>query len=65
MNIILNGQCINTACSNLKDFLLEQHIDITCVASAIDGDFVPRRCYAETPLENNMKIEVVAPMQGG
>ncbi|WP_269915079.1 sulfur carrier protein ThiS [Acinetobacter sp. HY1485] len=65
MNIVLNGQSINTACSNLKDFLLEQSIDITCVASAIDGDFVPRRCYEETQLEDNMKIEVVAPMQGG
>lgn len=65
MQIILNGQSVETQCSHLKDFLLAQHIDIHAVATAINGDFVPRSLYEATQLSDQMKVEVVSPMQGG
>lgn len=65
MKLYLNGDPIHTQSTTLDALLKEHSIDITCVASAINGDFIPRSRYLETVLEENMKIEVVAPMQGG
>lgn len=65
MKLYLNGDLIITQGTNLLDLLQERKIDVTCVASAINGDFVPRTHYKDTMLEENMKIEIVSPMQGG
>ncbi|WP_297425558.1 sulfur carrier protein ThiS [uncultured Acinetobacter sp.] len=65
MNIYLNGQAIDTQSLNLADLLLEHDMDASVVATAIDGDFVPRSQYHCTPLMSGQKIEVLAPMQGG
>lgn len=65
MKLYFNGDLITTEVTTLDALLKEQSIDATCVASAINGDFVPRTRYSKTQLEENMKIEVVAPMQGG
>lgn len=65
IQIYLNGQKIETQTSNLKAFLEEQHIEIGCVATAIDGTFVPRMQYEVKELLSGMKVEVVSPMQGG
>ena len=50
MNIYLNGQAIDTQSLNLADLLLEHDMDASVVATAIDGDFVPRSQYHCTPL---------------
>jgi len=35
------------------------------VATAVDGEFVPRERRAEQPLREGMRIDIVAPIQGG
>ncbi len=65
MKLYLNGEFITTQVKTLADLLKEKNIDVSCVASAIDGNFIPRVRYERTQLQENMKIEVVSPMQGG
>ncbi len=65
MKLYLNGDLVVTQEKNLAGLLQEKSIDATCVASAINGNFVPRSRYQDTVLKENMKIEIVSPMQGG
>lgn len=65
MNLYLNGNLIETQSHNLSQLLKEQQFDCSAVASAVDGNFVPRSQYATTVLCAGQKIEVLAPMQGG
>jgi len=65
MQITLNGQTIETQQTSLDALLLEQgYVDMN-VATAMDDNFVPQTERAQTPLQENCVIEVVAPMQGG
>lgn len=65
MKIYLNGQLIETQTKNIYDLFLEMNIDIACVATAIDGNFVSRQAYPTTLLVQGQKIEVLSAMQGG
>ena len=65
MKIYLNGQAYDTQSQSLAELLRECQFDVDCVASAVDGAFVPRQRYSETALAAGQKIEVLAPMQGG
>ncbi|KOC90494.1 sulfur carrier protein ThiS [Winslowiella iniecta] len=65
MKIELNGQVINTEASTLAELLHLQQIDISCVACALNGHFIPRGQYATQPIEAGCQLEVLAPMQGG
>lgn len=65
MNLSLNGNLIETQSQNLSQLLEEHQFDCRSVATAIDGNFVPRSQYASTLLCAGQKIEVLAPMQGG
>ncbi|ARF52650.1 MULTISPECIES: sulfur carrier protein ThiS [Pantoea] len=65
MRIELNGRAIETKAGTLAELLEEQGIDAGCVASALDGTFVPRERYASQLLEANCRLEVLSPMQGG
>ena len=65
MEVILNGKKTDTCAKNLKEFLLERNIDSTTVATAVDGEFVPRTHHESQPLSAGVKLEVLAPMQGG
>lgn len=65
MNVYLNGDLIETQSQTLTELLLEQNMDASVVATAVDGNFVPRTQYHYTHLHAGQKIEVLAPMQGG
>ncbi|MFG1175538.1 sulfur carrier protein ThiS [Erwiniaceae bacterium CAU 1747] len=65
MKILLNGQATETQAATLAALLNEQQIDRSCVACALNGDFVPRGRYDATPIDEGSKIEVLSPMQGG
>lgn len=65
MKIYLNGNPIDTHSENLSQLLEEQQFDGSAVATAVDGNFVPRSQYTTTLLCAGQKIEVLAPMQGG
>ncbi|KJV28141.1 thiamin biosynthesis protein sulfur carrier ThiS [Pantoea sp. BL1] len=65
MNIQLNGRTIRTEASTLSELLIEQQIDASCVASAFNGNFVPKSQYSSQQLEEGCQLEVLSPMQGG
>jgi sulfur carrier protein len=65
MKLYLNGNSIDTQSQSLSQLLQEQQFDCSAVATAIDGNFVPRSQYTITLLSSGQKIEVLAPMQGG
>lgn len=64
MNITLNGEPCRTKAGTLADLLVEQGFDGS-IATAKNGDFVPRTQRASTTINEGDRIEVVAPMQGG
>lgn len=65
MRIELNGRVIDTHATTLVELLQEQQIDAGCVASALNGEFVPRSQYAQRKIEAGCQVEVLSPMQGG
>lgn len=65
MKIQLNGRAIDTAAATLGELLREQQIDAGCVASALNGRFVPRAHYDHQALQEGCDLEVLSPMQGG
>ncbi len=65
MQIKLNGVLITTSATSLAKLLNEQGLDASCVATAVNGKFVPRAAYADTKLSEGAKLEVLSPMQGG
>jgi len=65
MRIELNGRTLNTGASTLAELLQEQQIDPRTVATALNGEFVPRSQYASQQLEAGNQLEILSPMQGG
>lgn len=65
MRIDLNGEGIETHAATLEDLLAERGFEAACVATAVNGAFIPRGARAAAALQAGAKIEVLAPMQGG
>ncbi|MFN3879865.1 MAG: sulfur carrier protein ThiS [Nitrincola lacisaponensis] len=65
MKILYNGEALETGANNLSELLHELNLTGQAVATAVNGDFVPRSLRGQTPLHEQDRIEVVAPMQGG
>lgn len=65
MRIDLNGQTIETQAGTLADLLTEQGFESACVATALNGDFIARALRPATQLNNDVKVEILSPMQGG
>ena len=53
------------AAANLAEALVALDYEAAIVATALNGEFVPKRERAETPLHEGDRIEIVAPRQGG
>ncbi|WP_376871283.1 sulfur carrier protein ThiS [Albirhodobacter sp. R86504] len=65
MLVDLNGETIATQAATLHDLIEERGFDATSVATALNGQFVPRGMRAAVSLIDGAKIEVLSPMQGG
>lgn len=65
MQVDLNGARIKTAAASLAALVEERGFDPASVATALNGDFVPRPMRGQTVLADGDKIEVLSPMQGG
>ena len=65
MNITVNGEPQEIAAANLAEALVALDFAEAVVATALNGEFVPKRKRAETPLAECDRIEIVAPRQGG
>ena len=65
MRIEVNGEPQEIESAVLSDALAELGLAEATVATALNGDFVPRGLRAETRLSDGDRIEIVAPMKGG
>lgn len=65
MRVELNGRTIETSATTLAELMAEQQIDPLTVATALNGEFVPRSRYASQQLEAGNQLEILSPMQGG
>ncbi|MCL5776004.1 sulfur carrier protein ThiS [Limibaculum sp. FT325] len=65
MTIILNGEPRAVAAATLEAALAELGYGGAHVATAVNGDFVPRDARAGVALREGDRLEVLAPLQGG
>lgn len=65
MRVELNGRTIETSATTLAELMEEQQIDPRTVATALNGEFVPRSRYTSQQLEAGNQLEILSPMQGG
>jgi sulfur carrier protein len=65
MALTVNGEPREIAAATLADALIALDFADAVVATALNGEFVPKRKRAETPLAEGDRIEIVAPRQGG
>ncbi len=65
MRVVLNGEAKSVDAETLEQLCADLGLDGPRVATAVNGDFVPRDARAATSLKEGDTIEVVAPMQGG
>ena len=65
MKILVNGVEQDVGAETLESALEQLDYGDTKVATALNGDFVPARKRAETPLREGDRIEIVSPRQGG
>ncbi len=65
LTVVVNGEPRRVAAANLADALKALDYADAIVATALNGEFVPARKRAATPLGEGDRIEIVAPRQGG
>lgn len=65
MKIEVNGEARDVAGPTLADALAELGWGAARVATALNGDFVPKAVRSGTTLKEGDRLEVLAPMQGG
>jgi len=63
--ILVNGDRVATRAGTLAELLAELGHAGRRVATARNGDFVPKRARTATPLERGDRIEIVSPRHGG
>lgn len=65
MRIVLNGEPVEAAATDIDSLLTAEGFDPTLVATAVNGDFVPRAHRRDLRLSEGDSVEVFSPRQGG
>ncbi|NRA86168.1 MAG: sulfur carrier protein ThiS [Rhizobiales bacterium] len=65
MKIQINGENAIIDSTNIAQLMVELNYDVDAVATALNGDFVAIFQRADAALNENDRLEIVAPMQGG
>jgi sulfur carrier protein len=65
VRLVVNGEPQEVAAATLADALQSLDFAEAKVATALNGEFVPARARALTPVKDGDRIEIVAPRQGG
>lgn len=65
MNIVINGENVETKNENLVALLSELGYGTAKVATALNEEFIPTTSRSDTHLKNGDRLEILAPMQGG
>lgn len=63
--ILVNGEPTETQVRTLADLVADRGLAENQVATALNGEFVPKGARAATLLREGDKVEIVAPRQGG
>jgi len=63
--MIINGEKTQKHYATLHDACLDFTDDPEAVATAINGDFVPKASRKNTLLKSGDHIEIIAPLEGG
>ncbi|MBX9589315.1 MAG: sulfur carrier protein ThiS [Hyphomonadaceae bacterium] len=63
--LVLNGERTDTGARTLAELIAAQGFGESEVATALNGEFVPRGARAATLLSAGDRVEIVAPRQGG
>ena len=63
--IVVNGEEVETEAHTLAELVASRGFAEGEVATALNGDFVPRQARAATQLARGDRVEIVAPRQGG
>lgn len=61
----VNGTAVASAAGTLAELVAAQGFAGVKVATAVNGEFVPERRRAETPLADGDRIEILSARQGG
>ncbi|MBR3370427.1 MAG: sulfur carrier protein ThiS [Rhodobacteraceae bacterium] len=65
MKIEVNGDVHEISAATVQDALAELGWGDARVATALNGEFLPKAARATTDLTDGDRLEVLAPMQGG
>jgi sulfur carrier protein len=65
VRLVVNGELQEVPAATLADALQSLELAEAKVATALNGEFVPARARASTPVKDGDRIEIVAPRQGG
>jgi sulfur carrier protein len=65
LTIVLNGEPAEVAATRLDATLEELGYQGAVVATALNGEFVPREAREKVELAEGDHLEVVAPLKGG
>ena len=66
MTVTVNGEPREVAAGTTVAQLVAQVTDAPSgIAAAVNGDVLPRRAWADTPLADRDDVEVVTAVQGG
>jgi sulfur carrier protein len=65
VRLVVNGESQEVPAATLADALQSLDLAEAKVATALNGEFVPARARASTPVKDGDRIEIVAPRQGG
>ncbi|WP_121060826.1 sulfur carrier protein ThiS [Chachezhania antarctica] len=65
MKIIVNAEPHEVSAPTLHAALAELGFTGPAIATALNGDFIPRTARDTTRLTDGDRLEVLAPMQGG
>jgi sulfur carrier protein len=65
MKLIVNGQEQDIEAATLAAAVVALDFEEATIATALNGEFVPKRARGATPVREGDRIEIVAPRQGG
>ena len=65
MRLVINGETRDVEATTLLSALEALEFAEATVATALNGEFVPKRARAATRVKDGDRIEILAPRQGG
>lgn len=64
-DITVNGRPVSTGAATVGELVAQEGFGTQRVATAVNGDFVPLRARATTPLRSGDSVEILSARQGG